>query len=468
MEARAPFRTVDLRVPVALLAVLLVAPLAGADHVSDDELRAACVYGCEIPAIDDPSFDADPYVAPTDEVVGVEIDGDARAYPVKVLNYHEIVNDVVGGEPVAVTYCPLCDSGVAFSRRVANVTVSFRVSGWLYRNNLVMEDNVTLSWFSQITGEGIRRQLHGVHLDVVTSTLTTWGTWREHHPDTKLLARPDTHSAQTYEEDPYEAYRVNRDVLQHPVHLDPRDRMHPKTQVLGIQAGDRTKAYRVADLQEAGVLNDDLGGRRVAVAYVDGSANAYIRGDRTLSAGEGRTMVDDDGRTYSRLDGSGPDGGLEPVFSTRAFWYAWYDVHPDTLVHGLLDVTPDPGPGDGDVPRSATIRLAFDQPVDASSVRSGFEIRPPVEGRLIVEEDEATFLPGEALRAGTRYTVTLDGVRSTANDTLPATTWSFSTRGSGLPVPSWSAPLALAAAAGLWTAVVKARAAGDRPVGRER
>lgn len=323
-----------------------------------------------IPAITEPAFGEDwtgvslrvvsrftgqertiePRLTDADEVVGVERDGKARAYPLAVLNWHEVVNDTFGG-PLLVTYCPLCGSAVVAERRVRGEETQFGVSGLLYRQDLVMYDEATESLWSQILATAIRGPATGDRLSVQPSSLTTWGSWREDHPETRVLRPPPESKTvggalvRNYNTDPYAGYAESRRIGLGGSFED--DRLHPKTTVLGIVEGDEATAYPLPAVEEAGVVNDVVGGRPVVVAAAsDGTLSAH---DRRL---DGRTLefaaADDrhmsaEGSRFERTTGRAVDGPLAgarltPVAGAETlFWFAWLGFYPDTEVFGTGD-----------------------------------------------------------------------------------------------------------------------------------
>jgi len=143
-----------------------------------------------IPSVDDPEFGRDYFGDPDDEVVVVEDDPVVRAYPVRILDYHEIVNDRLAGDPVAVTWCPLCGSAVVYDRRVAGRTLTFGVSGKLADDDLVMYDRETESEWKQSLGEAIAGELAGERLTALAAAVTTYRRFREEYPEGEVLQRP--------------------------------------------------------------------------------------------------------------------------------------------------------------------------------------------------------------------------------------------------------------------------------------
>src|ERR671915_2175275 len=170
-----------------------------------------------IPSIDDPKFisvqEADTHLEDSELVLGLNVNGDIRAYPLQILVWHEIVNDEVGGVPVAVTYCPLCFTNQVFNRTLENGQIlEFGTSGKLYNSNLVMYDRTTNSLWSQAMSQGIVGKLAGVKLERIPFDVAYWKEWKQLYPDSKVLSR-DTGSARPYGADPYGDYYTNGDVL---------------------------------------------------------------------------------------------------------------------------------------------------------------------------------------------------------------------------------------------------------------
>jgi hypothetical protein len=326
--------------------------------VPEDELnRGASEDG--IPAIVDPVFAADwsavdDSLSDDSRVIGVVRDGDARAYPLAILNWHEIVNDTVD-VPILVTYCPLCGSGVVAERRVDGETAVFGVSGLLWNSDLVMYDTVTDSLWSQLLGTAIRGPATGTELTLLPAAMATWGEWRAEYPETEVLLPPPESNtvrgprqARDYDRDPYAGYgRSARIGIGFNDFSD--DRLDPKASVIGVYADGVARAYPLEEVWEVGVVNDTVGDLPVVVsASVNGSLVAYDRrvGGETLTFERGTA---DDGSaetpvlragdsTWALLSGEGRSGPLADTTLRRAndrsqlFWFAWADFHPDTEV----------------------------------------------------------------------------------------------------------------------------------------
>ncbi|NNE13139.1 MAG: DUF3179 domain-containing protein, partial [Ilumatobacter sp.] len=185
-----------------------VPPSAPPPLVQFEEIRSGGPPPDGIPPIDEPRFllpgDVD-FLADNEPVLALEIDGDARAYPVQIMTWHEIVNDTVGGTPVTVSYCPLCNSAVAYDRRLGDRILDFGTSGLLYNSALVMYDRQTQTLWSHFTGQGIIGELTGEELVTYPLATVAWSTWRDTNPDGLVLSR-DTGFSRDYGRNPYPGY----------------------------------------------------------------------------------------------------------------------------------------------------------------------------------------------------------------------------------------------------------------------
>lgn len=283
-----------------------------------------------IPSIDEPAFTRDPDIADHTPVVGVALeDGPARAYPVAILNWHEIVNDEIGGTPLAVTYCPLCGTGIAYDRRVDEEVLEFGVSGRLYKNDLVMYDRQTGSHWVQLVGRAVEGALEGTELRPVPTDVMTWGRWRERHPDAEVLVPPEgprryADDEIDYGEDPHGSYARDHDDIRFPRdHVD--DRLPAKTLVAGLVPPDGPVAVPLEDLDDPGSLSLD----EILLVRLDGRLRAWrTQGRWALKDGE---LVDDEDRRVDALTGRG-DAALERVPVRVAYWFAWADFFPETRI----------------------------------------------------------------------------------------------------------------------------------------
>ncbi len=243
------------------------------------------------------------YLSENDRVIGVTLGGDARAYPLKILNYHEVVNDSIGGQPLAITYCPLCDSAAVVDRRAGNEVREFGVSGLLYNSNVLMFDrNAKVeSLWSQMMTEGVSGPAARQRLKTIPLDLTTWTEWRTRYPKTKVMSI-DTGHDRDYQRSPYDSYFANPQDLMFPV--DKTDsRLPTKTPVLGVWTDDTARAFPLSAFGKNDVtLEDELNGRHVSLVY-----NAKAKSLRIERA----------------------DDGVQWVYS---LWFAWYAFHPETEV----------------------------------------------------------------------------------------------------------------------------------------
>jgi len=258
-----------------------------------------------IPSIDRPRFvaaaQAD-YLADSDRVLGLAQGGQAKAYPVAIMNWHEVVNDQTGKVAIAVTYCPLCGTGVAFMPETRGRTLSFGVSGLLYNSDVLLYDRETESLWSQLLMQAVAGPLKGESLTAVPLVHTSWRAWRTEHPDTLVLST-ETGFVRDYGRDPYTGYADRSDIY-FPVNAESR-RYHPKERVLGVEIDGHFKAYPFAELARTREqrINDSFGGRLLTIRFDPdaGSARAF----------------DQDGRELATVTG---------------FWFAWYAFHPSTEV----------------------------------------------------------------------------------------------------------------------------------------
>ncbi len=311
-----------------------------------DAARSVTIYSLlpkdGIRSIDEPRFlaaaVAADQMAASELVIGVVIEGEARAYPINVLSRHEIVNDVVGGVPVAVTYCPLCFSGIVFDRRVEGELLEFGVSGKLVMNDLVMYDRQTDSLWQQLLGEGIRRRFKGVRLEILAASHTSWSSWLAAQPDTLVLDKGGG-----YRSDSYAGYydRNDRGVIPG---SGADDRLPGKALVLGLVIDDEPRAYTFDALSAVAVVNDRLGSLDTLVVF-DARSTTAVAFDRSLdgrslsftaaAAGSLRLVDAETGSVWSALTGEAIAGALagrtlRQLPATYAFWFAWSDFYRTT------------------------------------------------------------------------------------------------------------------------------------------
>ncbi|MFP3939851.1 MAG: DUF3179 domain-containing protein [Thermoanaerobaculia bacterium] len=305
-----------------------------------------------IPALDRPRHvgarDAD-FMLDDEIVFGVSGGGEHRAYPRRVLSWHEMANDVVGGEPLTLSFCTLCDSAVVYSGRLASGQVlTFGTSGLLYRSNKLMVDRSTGTLWSNLTGEAVLGPLAGEDppptLEVLPVTVTTWAAWRQRHPETTVMAVDRTRAERWgFDYSPGAADRARRGVS-FPVWRK-SDRLEPKAEVFALRLGGVPKAYPVEAVLAEGVVNDAVGGEPVVLVAEpeSGAIRAYRRGGHRFRRGpEGAegSVLDRDGRRWRLSEESlepppGAEGSesLRRVPGHQSFWFGWYGFYPSTELY---------------------------------------------------------------------------------------------------------------------------------------
>ena len=302
-----------------------------------------------IPSIDDPTFGNEYFGEPDDEVLIVEPDDGAspvRAYPIRILNYHEVVNDTVpvadGGEdPVAVTWCPICGSGVVYDATVDGRRLTFGVSGKLADDDLVLYDRETDSEWKQSTGECIAGELAGKRLRVRPGPMTTYAAFREAYPDGIVLqpASEGSAAASGYDPSGYDGYE-EREAFglrgmrgEGPEREWNRDDLDPKTVVLGVTPADGGALGFPLPVVEAagGAVEATVGETEVVVLATDNGLHAFEHPGFALRIEDG--TVRGDGATWTPATGESTDGRrLRRVPTRRLYAFAWQDDHgPDAF-----------------------------------------------------------------------------------------------------------------------------------------
>ena len=326
--------------------------------VKPDEIVSGGPPPDGIPAVDRPRFqrvgDVD-WLKDREPVLALELGGEARAYPVQILTWHEIVNDTVAGTPVAITYCPLCNSAIAFDRRLGERVLDFGTSGGLYRSAMVMYDRQTESLWAHFLGEAVVGVLTGSRLKAHPVATISWGDFRRAHPQSWVLSR-DTGHDRPYGQNPYPGYD---DVRSSPFLLRGKvdGRLAAKTRVVGVRRGTDALAVTLDALEDRRVIERSVGGQRVSVWFKPGTASALDATSVAAGRDVGATGVFDpvldgrrlrfrpsgdwfeDGETASRWDIlgraiEGPLAGrrLTPVEHVDTFWFAWAAYLPHTTI----------------------------------------------------------------------------------------------------------------------------------------
>lgn len=305
-----------------------------------------------IPSIDDPEFGTEYIGDKKDQVIVV--DGETpRAYPVRILNFHEIVNDEIEGEPIAVTWCPLCGSAVVYDRKVNDQTLTFGVSGKLADDDLVMYDRETESEWKQSLGTCIAGEFEGTELPVRPAPMVTWEEFQSQYPDGIVLqparmkseAASDTDEPEAvdYAMEPYDAYFESEGfgLAAHRNESDARtwdrDDISPKTIVLGIEQGGEALGFPHPVVEhEGGIVRESIDDVAIIVVSIEGQLHAFEDpgGSVTVQGG----AIEGEETTWDPLTGEGDDGSkLQRVAGKRLFAFTWQDDHGPDAFYGLGD-----------------------------------------------------------------------------------------------------------------------------------
>jgi thiol-disulfide isomerase/thioredoxin len=314
-----------------------------------------------IPAIDEPHYTnietADEWLEPQEPVILLEIGEQARAYPIQILMWHEIVNDTLGDVPVAVTFCPLCNTAIAFERRIDGRVTTFGTTGRLRFSNLVMYDRLTESWWQQATGEGLAGEYTGRQLTFLPAAIISWSDFKQAHPNADVLSR-DTGHSRSYGRNPYAGYD---DVNQSPFLYDGPEtpgQLLPMARVATVDLNGEAVAYPYTEMQEAHAVNDLVGGTPIVVLWQAGTASALDSASvaqgrdvgtvntfsreldgRTLTfRHDGERIIDEDtGSEWTVLGRAiaGPLAGkaLAPIVNVNHFWFSWAAFRPETRIY---------------------------------------------------------------------------------------------------------------------------------------
>lgn len=309
-----------------------------------------------IPAITDTPFDsvADASFVDREPVIAVKINGDARAFPLGILTRHEIANTTIGGVPVAVTFCPLCNSAVVFNRELNGTVYEFAVSGFLRNSDLVMFDRQTETWWQQFTGEATVGELTGSLLEVLPSSIVSWADFKATYPDGQVLST-ETGFPFDYGFNPYIDYDSDEDPFLFRGEFD--DRLSPIERVVAVEIGDDAVAYPFGLLEQVRVVEDTVGGERIVVFHQPGTVSALdeasIADSRDIGAAgvftpaaagqeltfraEGDDIFDNETNSRWNVLGKAVEGPLAgeelaPVVHGDHFWFAWSAFNPDTRV----------------------------------------------------------------------------------------------------------------------------------------
>lgn len=314
-----------------------------------------------IAAIDRPRFvtvdEAVGWLRPLEPVILVQVGEEARAYPLQILIWHEIVNDTVAGVPLVVTFCPLCNTAIAFERTADGRVLDFGTTGRLRFSNLIMYDRQTESWWQQAGGDAIAGDMAGRQLAFYPATIISWAEFRHAYAHGSVLSR-ETGFARDYGRNPYIGYD---DINQSPfLYRGPAvpGQLPAMARVLTVSLNGEAVAYPYDLLQKIRVVNDEVGGRRVAVFWSSGAASALdkdviaggrdvgsaaafsadLEGQRLTFRADGERIADRETGTEWDLLGRGATGKLagrrlSPVVSVNHFWFSWAAFKPGTRIY---------------------------------------------------------------------------------------------------------------------------------------
>lgn len=298
-----------------------------------------------IPALTNPEIveaSSAGFLGENELVVGIKVDNETRAYPHQILDWHEIINDDIGDEHIAVTYCPLTGTGIGWDRVLDGKITTFGVSGLLYNTNLIPYDRATDSNWSQMKLKAVNGILSGTRIKTHQVIETKWATWKRIAPTSGVVSR-STGFSRNYGQYPYGDYRTNHNTLIFPVSSND-GRLSRKERVHGILVGGLTKAYRIASFGNVvRVLNEEIAGSEIVV--VGNSTDNYVVSYKRRVDGDLLTfksvqdqlpiiMSDNEGSSWDIFGKavSGPRAGkqLVPLESYNAYWFAWAAFWPRT------------------------------------------------------------------------------------------------------------------------------------------
>jgi len=314
-----------------------------------------------IPAIDNPIFinvdEADQFLEDIEPVIFLKIGEEARAYPLQILTWHEIVNDVVGGNPITVTFCPLCNTAIAFDRNFDGQVLDFGTTGRLRFSNLIMYDRQSETWWQQATGEGIAGEYTGQQLTFLPASIIGWAEFKGNFPEGQVLSR-ETGFPREYGRNPYAGYdNINNSPFLFRGPETPGV-LPAMARVLTVELNSDAVAYPYEVLQEQGAINDTLAESEIVIFWQPGTASALdasrIAEGQDVGAGvsfsrevdgqiltfsyDGEKITDDQTGSQWDVFGRAVSGELagtqlEPIVSVNHFWFSWAAFKPETRVY---------------------------------------------------------------------------------------------------------------------------------------
>jgi hypothetical protein len=299
-----------------------------------------------IPSIDKPKFtsvqEASKILEDSELLVGLNINGDIRAYPLQILVWHEIVNDNVGGVPVAITYCPLCFTNQVFNRTLEDGNiVEFGTSGKLYNSNLVMYDRTSDSLWSQALAQGIVGKYAGTNLQRIPFDVANWKEWKELYPESKVLSR-NTGSIRPYDADPYGDYYTNKEVLFPISNKD--DRLGLKEIIIGLENNGQYRAYKLQDVEDKNIINDEINNKPIvllsSIPFMVRAFDPVVDGQvlQFKYNPQNNTFIDIHKGSEWNFEGAAINADMKGKMLIRlpydeGFWFEWVAFHPDTEIY---------------------------------------------------------------------------------------------------------------------------------------
>ena len=325
-----------------------------------DELLSGGPPKDGIPSINNPRFvsinKANSWLKDQEPVILVVLGDDARAYPLQILTWHEIVNDELNGRPIIVTFCPLCYAALAFDRRVEGRTYSFGVSGMLRHSDMVMYDRETETLWQQLNGEGIVGAHTGILLEPIPAQIISFEQFKDAYPGGIVLSKNTGH-VRNYGRNPYEGYD---DIKDKPfLYRGPYDkRVPPMEKLVTVSLGDEDKAYPHSKTRKRGAINDRVNDTPIVVFHGDGAVSAldnsriadskhigttgvFLRtvNNQTLTFSyKKERFVDAETKTFWDITGRAIEGPLQgaqlvPVAHGNFFAFAWFAFKPNTQLY---------------------------------------------------------------------------------------------------------------------------------------
>lgn len=325
-----------------------------------DELQSGGPGKDGIPSIDNPRFiksdKARRWLKPVEPVISLVVKGKAKAYPLQILIWHEIINDRIGGVPVAVTFCPLCYSAIAFDRRVKGKEYTFGVSGMLRYSDMIMYDRQTESWWQQVTGEAIVGEMVGSFLQSIPAQIISFKQFRDAYKDGIVLSRK-TGYWRKYGQNPYVGYEdINKTPFLYQGKTD--NRLRPMEKLIAVTINTKNKAYPYSKTAKERVINDNLADKAIVVLHTLGAVSALDRSEIYNSRQVGSTGVfsrhldgkiltftaqkglflDDQTKTVWDITGQAVEGPLKgekltPIAHGDYFAFVWLAFKPETEIY---------------------------------------------------------------------------------------------------------------------------------------